>query len=221
MIAIALLATSLVADPAELLGHMTHKAIREASGIVQSRRHPGIFWVHNDSGNPPALFAVTKTGKLVREFAVSVPNIDWEDITIDDHGHLFLGDIGNNGQKLPLRMIYRFDEPDPHQAESSSLKPSLVTFYQFPKDGRFDAEGLYLDGGKAVVVAKYRDGREANLFTIALDPSRNHAQAGRTGEDRDIIGIHPSGHGGFALAGWSMARGMLNQGRPGLPSRPG
>ena len=42
----------------ERIGTLEHPEIREASGIAASRRHPGIFWVHNDSGNPPSLFAV-------------------------------------------------------------------------------------------------------------------------------------------------------------------
>ena len=70
--------------------------VPEASGIVKSRRHPGIFWVHNDSGNPPLLFAIRADGQIVRQFRLDVPNIDWEDIAIDDQGHLYVGDIGNN-----------------------------------------------------------------------------------------------------------------------------
>ena len=87
--------------------------IPEASGIVKSRRHPGIFWVHNDSGNPPLLFAIRGDGRIVRQFRLEIPNIDWEDIAIDDQGHLYLGDIGNNLGELPIRAIYRIDEPDP------------------------------------------------------------------------------------------------------------
>ncbi|MEO6810963.1 MAG: hypothetical protein ABI353_17770, partial [Isosphaeraceae bacterium] len=72
----------------ESMGRLEHPAIREASGIVASRRHPGVFWVHNDSGNPPALFAVRRDGSLIQEFAVGVPNVDWEDVATDDNGHL-------------------------------------------------------------------------------------------------------------------------------------
>src|SRR5437899_499106 len=64
--------------PLEPIGRLDHPAIREASGIVASRRHPGVFWVHNDSGNPPALYAVRRDGRLVREYAVGAPNLDWE-----------------------------------------------------------------------------------------------------------------------------------------------
>src|SRR5215218_2962033 len=102
----------------ERLGRLEHPAIREASSIVASRRHPGIFWVHNDSGNPAALFAVRRDGTLVREYAVKAPNLDWEDIAVDDEGHLYLGDIGNNAGLLPIRTVYQLDEPDP-EAEAA------------------------------------------------------------------------------------------------------
>src|SRR3954467_6080334 len=67
----------------EPIGRLAHPAIREASGIVQSRRFPGIFWTHNDSGNPPALFAVRPDGSEDSEYSVGAPNVDWEDIPLD------------------------------------------------------------------------------------------------------------------------------------------
>src|SRR5206468_8997829 len=95
--------------------------IREVSGIVASRRHPGVFWVHNDSGNAAALFAVRRDGSLVREYAVKAPSLDWEDIAVDDAGHLYLGDIGNNAGLLPIRTIYEIDEPDPELEAKAPL----------------------------------------------------------------------------------------------------
>ena len=156
--------------PLEHLGRFDGRAIPEASGIVQSRRFPGIFWVHNDSGNPPLLFAVRRDGRIVRRFRLAVPNIDWEDITIDDKGHLYLGDIGNNGGFLPVRVIYRIDEPDPSATADRPLTASAAVFYALPRPNRFDAEGLVYDRGTALVVAKYFDGREAELFAVPLEP---------------------------------------------------
>ena len=157
----------------ERIGRLDDPAIVEASGIVKSRKHPGIFWVHNDSGNPPVLFAVKADGSLVRSYRVEAPNVDWEDIALDDSGHLYLGDIGNNDKRLPIRVIYRLDEPDPNSAAPGSdkpLKPTSASFYGFPADGRFDAEGLFIDRGKAFVVSKRFDGREAEVFAVRLDP---------------------------------------------------
>ena len=168
---IVLVLTGLSEDgPLEHIGHLDYGPIRETSGIVKSRRHPGIYWVHNDSGNPPALFAVRRDGSLVREYAVTIPNIDWEDIAIDDQGHLYLGDIGNNDNRLPVRAIYQLDEPDPSKPAEGPLRATTASYYRFPRGGRFDAEGLFLEGGRAVVVAKTFDGRAAALYAIPLDP---------------------------------------------------
>ncbi|AGA29354.1 hypothetical protein [Singulisphaera acidiphila] len=156
--------------PLERVGRLNYPAIREASGIVASRRHPGIFWVHNDSGNLSLLFAVKRDGSLVREYLLQVPNVDWEDIAIDDDGHLYLGEIGNNKGRLPLRSIYQINEPDPTQPFKGTLAVEVSSFYSFPPEGRFDAEGLFLDAGRAVVVAKTFDRSEAELFAIPLSP---------------------------------------------------
>jgi hypothetical protein len=170
LVLIASLAVAGPPSPLEALGRFDPRAVPEASGIVKSRRHPEIFWVHNDSGNPPALFAIRRDGTIVREFRLAVPNIDWEDIAADDDGHLYVGDIGNNGSLLAIRAIYRIDEPDPGAAATGPLRPRSASFYRLPKDDRFDAEGLFVDGGSAIVVSKRHDGREAELFAVPLEP---------------------------------------------------
>ena len=167
---VVLLAGLAPTGPLEPLGRLSDPAIREASGIVQSRRHPDIFWVHNDSGNPPLLFAVRLDGSLVRKYKVQVPNIDWEDIAADDRGHLYLGEIGNNEHLLPLRAVYQFDEPDPARSEGTAIAVVTASYYRFPTGGRFDAEGLFVDHGRAIVVAKTVGGREAELFAIPFNP---------------------------------------------------
>jgi hypothetical protein len=171
LVSLVLCANLSGAPPAlEPAGHLDVGVIPEASGIVKSRRHPGIYWVHNDSGNAPLLFAIRGDGRLVRQFRLEIPNIDWEDITTDDSGHLYLGDIGNNTGVLPVRAIYRVDEPDPAVAAEKPLLASAVSFYALSRSNRFDAEGLVYDRGAAILVAKYRDGQEAELFSVPLEP---------------------------------------------------
>jgi hypothetical protein len=157
-------------SPLERLGKLDVRLVPEASGIVKSRRHAGVFWVHNDSGNPPSLFAIRADGRVVREFRLEVPNIDWEDIAIDNKGHLYVGDIGNNLGALPVRAIYRIDEPDPADPGAGPIKATAVLRYAPPRGNRFDAESLDYEHGNAIVIAKYLDGREAEVFSIAFDP---------------------------------------------------
>lgn len=157
-------------EPLRPTGRMEHPALREVSGLVASRRHPGIFWAHNDSGNAPALFALRADGSLVREYAVAAPNLDWEDIAIDDLGHLYVGEIGNNGGRLPVRGVYTIDEPDPTAPDVGVLPLRSESYYRFPDSGRFDAEGLFLSGGRAIVVSKRSDRGEAELWAAPLEP---------------------------------------------------
>ena len=158
------------ASALERIGRMEAPALREVSGIVASRRYPGVFWVHNDSGNPPALHAIRRDGTLLRSFPVAAPNLDWEDLAVDDAGHLYVGDIGNNTGLLPLRTIYRIDEPDPSRDAPEPLPIGLASSYRFAPGERFDAEGFYLETGRAVLISKTRDGRRAGLYAVPLDP---------------------------------------------------
>jgi hypothetical protein len=154
----------------QALGKFDTRAIPEASGLVKSRRYPGIFWVHNDSGNLPYLFAIRRDGTIVRQFRLAVPNVDWEDIAADDRGHLYLGDIGNNFGLLAIRAIYRIDEPDPDRPPSGPIPAKSTVYFKLPGKDRFDAEGLFVEAGTAFVVSKRRDGREAELFAVPLEP---------------------------------------------------
>ncbi len=152
----------------ERVGTLAHEPIREASGIVRSRRYSEVYWVHNDSENLPLIFAVRRDGSLIREYKVAIPNVDWEDIAIDDRGHLYIGEIGNNGGMLPLRAVYQIDEPDPFHDETGERKLTGAWYYRFQPDRRFDAESLVIDGDRALIVAKTFDRRDAEIYAIPL-----------------------------------------------------
>src|SRR5262245_57051971 len=49
----------------EIVGRLDAREISESSGIVESRRYPGVYWTHNDSGNGAEIFAITREGKLI------------------------------------------------------------------------------------------------------------------------------------------------------------
>ncbi|MCB0340193.1 MAG: hypothetical protein KDD53_11345, partial [Bdellovibrionales bacterium] len=104
------------------------KALDEVSGIVASRRQPGVFWAHNDSLNKFRLHAfrvVSNSVQALGYFKVSGINLgvhamDWEDIAIGpgptSEDWIYIADTGNNffdrnsGRKRALRLI-RVPEP--------------------------------------------------------------------------------------------------------------
>ena len=72
-------------------------AVDESSGLVASRINPGILWTHNDSGAGPVIFAISHDGHLKGMYTVEgIGAEDWEAITTDLDGHLYVGDFGNN-----------------------------------------------------------------------------------------------------------------------------
>lgn len=92
------------------------KVLEEASGLVASVRNPGYLWVINDSGNPSNVYLIDTTATIVFQCSLQIKNRDWEDIAIgpgpeENKTYVYVGDIGDNEGKFPLKFIYRFEEP--------------------------------------------------------------------------------------------------------------
>jgi hypothetical protein len=166
------LPTTLPAAAFQIVGHIDAPEIPESSGIVASRKYPGIFWTHNDSGNPAQVFAIDRTGKLIASFSVAAKNIDWEDIAVDEEGHLYLADIGDNNCKRYEIQVYRVDEPAPHAAKGKrdALRVDTTWRLKYPAKPA-DAESLFLLGGNGYLISKFLDGRPAGLYRFSLTPS--------------------------------------------------
>jgi len=156
--------------------------IDELSGIAKSRRHPGVYWTHNDSGDHPRLFAIDAAGNSIlpagsaashyggaprrgrRQWqgfeVLQADNVDWEDIAADA-GHLYVADLGNNFNTRRDLVIYVIDEIDPHSVDRFSNVRSLPVVYPdqtgFPPEQKhFDSESLFVDGGTLYLLTKHR-----------------------------------------------------------------
>ena len=155
--------------PAEgkVVDRIDDDGVRESSGVVASRKQPGVYWTHNDSGNAPVLFAMTREGEVLGGFPVSVRNDDWEDVAADDEGHLFIGDVGNNNGGRRQVMVYRVDEPDPRAKPARSLRVRALWRLTYP--GRpFDCEALFVHAGHGYLVSKVPPGLRADVYRFDL-----------------------------------------------------
>jgi hypothetical protein len=132
------------------------------SGIVASRRYPGVLWAIRDRGGQDrpgkpqnALYAYkvgdgrveeVVPGATFKTFPLPVPARDWEDIGRDDQGNLWIADIGNNECDRADTALLKVREPDPAAAGPARL---LATYrYRFPDPpagcaGR-NAEAMFL-----------------------------------------------------------------------------
>lgn len=141
----------------EKVGTVSSSQIKEASGLVASRKNAGVFWVHNDSGDSPRLFALTSSGKHLGIYPVSNARAaDWEDIAIGPGpssgvDYLYIGDIGDNGRSRSSLTIYRVPEPSVSASQSpvSQTLPGTAALRVVYPDGKFDCETLMVDPANA------------------------------------------------------------------------
>jgi hypothetical protein len=131
------------------------------SGIVASKRYPGVLWAIRDRGGQShpgkpqnALYAYkvtdgrvgTVAGAAFKAVPLPVPAHDWEDIGRDREGNLWIADIGNNECDRTDTALLKVAEPDPAAPGPAKL---LATYhYRFPAPpsgcaGR-NAEAMFL-----------------------------------------------------------------------------
>lgn len=153
-------------------GRVDDPRLGELSGLVESRRRPGLFWAHNDSGNPAALFALAPSGRVAAEIPVDARNEDWEDVAADDSGHLWICDCGNNRNRRDELRLLRVREPDPEDPPGLLVPDRIVRFsYRErrppPRDERehdFDAEALLFAHGRLWLLTKHRTDSRTVLY---------------------------------------------------------
>lgn len=194
-LALLLLAGVAVADEVEAVERVArvgHVWLKEISGIACSRTHPGVYWVHNDSGDRARLFAIDAEGRVVipgflqdrfhGEKAVegrrpwpgigipNASNVDWEDVALAD-GQIFVADVGNNANARRDLGIYVVNEPNPRLTQSARALRFLPVRYpeqeRFPPDGPwvYDSEALFVSEGKLYLLTRHRRQGEPLGFT--------------------------------------------------------
>jgi len=134
-------------------GNVAFTGVTEASGIVESRKNPGVLWVNNDSGDGPKLYAMTKDGKHLGVFTFQgAQAVDWEDIATGPgpkagETYLYAGDIGDNPSTRPNIKIYRVAEPSVNAAAPAAdvTLSGVETFTYTYADGPHNAETLLVD----------------------------------------------------------------------------
>jgi hypothetical protein len=159
-----------VAPGVRLLARISDLHIKESSGVIASRRYADVFWTHNDGGGPKkqVLYAIDLAGNTRAFFSViDVTLQDWEDLAIDDTGHLYIGDIGNNDAKRDMLTVYEIDEPNP-QAGTGSIAPKRAWKLKFP-GAPFDCESLFVWKDHGYVVSKVFDKARAQIFRFPLE----------------------------------------------------
>lgn len=130
-------------------------SLDESSGVAESRRTPGVFWTHNDSGGEPEIHAVGLDGREVGRVRLpGADNRDWEDLAVGpcpSGSCVYAADVGDNNGVHGEIVLYRAPEPAPGDARTA---PAERFTARYP-DARHDAEGIFvLPDGSLYVVSK-------------------------------------------------------------------
>jgi hypothetical protein len=155
-------------DAGTKLGRVGDPTITEISGLVTSRRAPGVLWVHNDSGDDPRFYALDHSGTLLATITLTDgKHRDWEDMALgpgpaDGVDYLYLGDIGDNKGKRDWIRVYRIAEPTVETGGGAGAGAAERAIDRFDSlrmtypDGPHDAETLLVDpvDGTLYVITK-------------------------------------------------------------------
>jgi hypothetical protein len=153
--------------PPVVLGQVDDPAIPESSGLVASRRNPGLLWTHNDSGDGPFVYCLDRRAAGCGVWRLTgAEAVDWEDIAAGPgprpgEPYLYVGDIGDNGADRSSITVYRVVEPAVSagggrtRSAASATAPAEALRLRYP-DGAHDAEALLVHPttGDVYVVTK-------------------------------------------------------------------
>lgn len=170
-------------DSIGLICHLKNLEVVESSGIAPSRRSPGVYWTHNDSGDSARIFAFDLSGKDMGTFTIhGVQAIDWEDMasaTLKGKAYLYIGDIGDNARKRSSIYVYRIEEP---VVGAGNQEVKQYDRYEliYP-DGAKDCESLLVTpNGDLQLITKEQDGVSA-VYGIPSPPSSGRYSLVRLG----------------------------------------
>jgi hypothetical protein len=167
------------ATQAVLLATLEDRRIDESSGIVASRRNPGLFWTHNDSGDGPFVYAFDRAGRSRGTWRVEGASArDWEDIAAGPGpeagtSYLYAGDIGDNEGKRDFVIIYRFAEPEINPADAKAAGDAAratataeVVRIKYP-DGAHNAEALLVHPATGDIYVVTKTAAGAGVYKLA------------------------------------------------------
>ncbi|RZO60350.1 MAG: hypothetical protein EVA89_13360 [Sandaracinaceae bacterium] len=155
------------------LGRIDDPGLTELSGLAASRRHPGLFYAHNDSGDVARVYVLDASASVVGRIALTgAAHVDYEDIAVgpgpDGEPWVHVGDVGDNaardGRGTPRDAIavYRFPEPDDPPRGDLEVGVDTLTL-RYPETAH-DCEALAVEADGSLLLLTKEDVGPSVLF---------------------------------------------------------
>jgi len=115
--------------------------LREASGLYYVSSDS--LWWHNDSGDQPRILLTDVKGNLKNQIFINGKNQDWEDLTADNKGNIYMGDFGNNQNQRQNLCIYKYNIQTKQLDSILFSYPDQQAFPPPPEQANFDMEAFF------------------------------------------------------------------------------
>ena len=184
LMALAFISCDNSVQTAEELFSLPEK-IKESSAVETIEGFDGIYTLE-DKGNKPQILAMDLQGQLVHTIAITnAQNNDWEDLTSDEQGNLYIGDFGNNDNERKNLAIYKIaaadlNKPQAAVAETISFYyPEQVLFPPKKSERFYDVEAFFVFKDHFYLFTKNRSSKfdgTTFLYKIPNKPGRHPAK---------------------------------------------
>jgi len=167
-------------------GSVSTSQIDECSGLAASRYNPGIYWVNNDSGDGPRLYAIDKYGNHKARLRVDGINArDWEDVAIGPgpeagKSYIYIADVGDNYRERGSVQIYRVEEPviPAGQNRNQDIVVWADRFDATYPNGKYDCEAVFVDQG----LGAEKHGTSGRVYLVTKGDRNNNDPQWRGGD---------------------------------------
>jgi hypothetical protein len=143
--------------------------VNESSGLVMI--NDSVFWTLNDGGGKTELYKVDLKGNLLSKTEIpNSSNIDWEEVTTDINGILYIGDFGNNANNRKDLRIYKYDHA---LNKTDTISFSYLDQSSFPPEKsamNFDCEAMFHHNDSLFLVSKNRGDKTVRFYKIPDKP---------------------------------------------------
>ncbi|RSK35990.1 SdiA-regulated domain-containing protein [Hymenobacter metallilatus] len=165
------------ADIANLTQVGSMSGVPESSGLALTGEN-NTFFTHGDDGTQPILYKISTTGKTLAQLDIPVRSHDWESITRDTNGHVYIGDVGNNNNSRQDLVIYRLNPANVQQVQEIHLKyPDQQEFPPAKEERNFDCEATLWYAGKVYLFTKDRGQEQTSkVYSVPDQPGTYNAQ---------------------------------------------
>lgn len=154
------------------------KKLKEVSGIALSQDQKTI-WAIEDAGNKNVVYGLNRKGEQIADVLVeNAENNDWEDITKDAAGNIYIGDFGNNENDRQNLSILKLDLKTDSQKSTKVIQTTKFHYEgqtEFPPKKSnllYDCEAFVEKDGSFYLFTKNRSKGFDGTFLVFQIPNK-------------------------------------------------